>query len=297
MSSARIDVIAEIGLDRGLGVGALFKREGCVLEFLDHTALGEIAEIAAVGLVRIGGLFLRQIGEVLAGVQLLDDVLGFGFRLHRDVAGANCLLRKGGDFLVVASLDVGVGDRVGDVLLEVGVMQLSRSARYCMRFLNSGSWSSFSAAASLASSFTSMAAEGGDLLLVVGQLAQLRVEVGNGQIEFRLQDVDVADLGDNWIRLVLRAYRCLKRNKSCKAPRRQICCNSTFNIPSQLNHRLQLRESSPETAINTEWQPFTISAKSVDIIRPPLLSVHATSRPEKFPGVPIRAPEIRPGST
>lgn len=113
------DVEAEIGLHRRLGISALLKREGCVFEFLDHAAAREITEIAAFRLVRIGGLFLGEFGEILAGVELLDDVLGFVLGLDEDMTGVDFfLLRQGGDFLVVAGLDFVRRYDVDDMLLK-----------------------------------------------------------------------------------------------------------------------------------------------------------------------------------
>ena len=59
-----------------------------------HAALHEITQITAIGaagLVR--GFLLRQLFEVGAAVQLLDDVLGLVFRLGRDLAGVDFFLR------------------------------------------------------------------------------------------------------------------------------------------------------------------------------------------------------------
>jgi hypothetical protein len=71
------DVIAEVGLDRGLGVFALLELGQCVGERLDVSARRTPAEVAAIVLgPGVLGL-LGQFGELLALVEFGDDRLGF----------------------------------------------------------------------------------------------------------------------------------------------------------------------------------------------------------------------------
>jgi hypothetical protein len=51
-----------------------FQRKGRLLKLRHHLALAEIAEVAAIGArARIGRLFLGDVLELLAGIEILDD--------------------------------------------------------------------------------------------------------------------------------------------------------------------------------------------------------------------------------
>jgi hypothetical protein len=76
-------VPAGCGLDRGLGEFALLQRGDCIGERRIHVARPEPAEVAALGRgCGVGRQALGQSGEVIAGLELRDD-------LHRDVFAAN----------------------------------------------------------------------------------------------------------------------------------------------------------------------------------------------------------------
>ncbi|ENN87602.1 hypothetical protein RHSP_63246 [Rhizobium freirei PRF 81] len=231
------DVPAEIGLDRRLGVGADRQGECRVFEFLDHAAMAKVAEIAAIGLVRIRGLFLGKRCEILAAVEFLDDCLGFVLGLHQDVAGMHFfLLRQGSNFLVVASLDFIILDGVGNMRLEIGVVQLAVTQighvrleiRRLVELLGGGLLRQ--------QLDIDRSGERGDLLLVVRKLAELRIEIGNRQIKFRLMDFDIADLGDDGILGIGRKSRRLEGNDRCESNR------GKFVV---FQHKITLRWSRP----------------------------------------------------
>ena len=97
------DMPAELGLHRLRNL-SLVQFEGGFGEFRHHLLLGEVAEIAAIGLSgRVFGDFAGHLGEVLTLLQpddhRLDLVLGFlaglvvaGRRAEQDVAGMHFLL-------------------------------------------------------------------------------------------------------------------------------------------------------------------------------------------------------------
>jgi hypothetical protein len=112
-------VVAELRLHRLL--------RGLALLQLDHRLgeLGHVAgrvgpvEVAAVGArSRVLGLLLGDVLELLALLQVGDDLLGLVFLLHQDVARLVFLAAVGRHELVVLGLDLGVGHRV--LLLVVG---------------------------------------------------------------------------------------------------------------------------------------------------------------------------------
>src|SRR5690606_32307999 len=86
------DVPAEVALDRSLGVLAGFEGEGSILERLHHHPALEPAEIATgsarAGILRLPG---RDLGEVAAGVEFGDDLLGqiLLIAVDQDVPGAD----------------------------------------------------------------------------------------------------------------------------------------------------------------------------------------------------------------
>ena len=190
----------ELRLDRGLGVFALLQREGGVFEFLDHAALAEIAEVAAFRLVRVGRLGLGKLGEILAGIEVLDDRLGFVLGLDEDVPGMNFFLRR--DLLdlgVIARLDLVVGHGVDDILAEIGIVQfaLTQEGKTLLELVGV-----FDAVGlgDLGNRFhVDGSRQSGQLLLVVRKLCELRVEIGNTEIDIRLVDFLIANLGDNRI--------------------------------------------------------------------------------------------------
>ena len=116
---------AELRLHRLLGVGARLQRHRRLLEFGNHLAGTEIAEVAAVGFsAGVGGVFVGQLLEIGAVVELLDDGFRLFLRFHENVTGMNLVDGgPGGDFLVVARAHFLVGDLADDVLLDHLAMQ------------------------------------------------------------------------------------------------------------------------------------------------------------------------------
>src|SRR5262249_10925762 len=112
------------GLHRRAGVFAVLEGEGGLGEFRHHVGPGEGAQVAALGGGGSLGIFARQFGEVGVLAQLGNDVLGLGFAVNQDVAGADLLLalqvlRN----LVVAFLHRVVGELVVDRLRQIGPLQ------------------------------------------------------------------------------------------------------------------------------------------------------------------------------
>lgn len=77
--------------------------------------------------------------------------------------------------------------------------------------------------------------KGCDLLLVIGKLRQLGVEIGDGEVEFRLVDFQGADLGDDG---VIGIGRGLERNKVANARTASLLVLN-MKYPSQLHCRFQ----------------------------------------------------------
>eukprot|EP00825_Cyclidium_porcatum_P000702 TRINITY_DN10262_c0_g1_i7.p1 TRINITY_DN10262_c0_g1~~TRINITY_DN10262_c0_g1_i7.p1 ORF type:complete len:275 (+),score=26.48 TRINITY_DN10262_c0_g1_i7:215-1039(+) len=118
------DVVAEIGLDRGLGVFTLLQLAQRFAKRLDVGVRRAPAEFAALvlGARILGGL--GQFGEFLALVQLGDDGLGVFFLLDQHVAG---LVFGAAEIVLdqfVLSLQLGLADRMClDVVRQVGADQ------------------------------------------------------------------------------------------------------------------------------------------------------------------------------
>ena len=86
--------------------------EGDLVERRDHLALGEVIQVAALRGAAVLRVLLGELGEVRAGLRLLQ---------HRVDLGARLLLRRGVGLLVHPDQDVAGADRF--VLLEaVGVL-------------------------------------------------------------------------------------------------------------------------------------------------------------------------------
>ena len=116
---------AEFGLDRLLRIGADLQREGRLLEGRTHRAGTEIAEIPAGRVAaRIVRVLVGQLLEVRAGVELLDDIQRFLFRVHQNVTRLDLVHRRRlGNLLVVAGAHDGVGDLVGDLPVDQFAVQ------------------------------------------------------------------------------------------------------------------------------------------------------------------------------
>ena len=112
---------AEFGLDGLIRHFAGLHAKGRVGEGLDHRVMREITEIAAV-LGRAGVLrfFARELGEIGAALDLLDQVVRFRFGADQDMARAHFILRFvfGGE-LVVALLDLGFGELGLDAAVDI----------------------------------------------------------------------------------------------------------------------------------------------------------------------------------
>lgn len=113
------------------------------------------------------------------------------------------LLRKGRDLLVVARLDVLRRHGIDDVLLEIGTVQLALGQivqprlelRALVEFFGGG----------ILGEQLDVDGTGkrGHPLLVVRQLRELRVQIGDGDVELGLVDLETTHLGDDRISLVL----------------------------------------------------------------------------------------------
>ena len=119
------DVPAELGLDR-IGDLAGLQLERDFGEFRHHAVLGEPAEIAAFA-GRVLGEFGRDLGEILAGLDARQRLLGVVLGRQQDVAGVDFRLRRlrlGG---VVIGLVLGVVGRggLGDVAQQPSIASLS----------------------------------------------------------------------------------------------------------------------------------------------------------------------------
>jgi hypothetical protein len=118
------DVVAEVGLDRSLGVFALLQLDQRFAKRLDVGGCGAPAEFAALvlgaGILRL----LGQIGQLLALVQLGDDGLGLVFLLDQDMARLVFDAAEIALDAFVFGLQAIVADRVGlDVFGEKGADQ------------------------------------------------------------------------------------------------------------------------------------------------------------------------------
>lgn len=79
-------MVAELRLDRALDL-ADRGAEHHGVEFLDHLATAEGAQVAAVAAGRAAGVFLRHLGEVGAVLDGGLQFVGLGFGRDQDVAG------------------------------------------------------------------------------------------------------------------------------------------------------------------------------------------------------------------
>src|SRR5260370_3390755 len=87
------DVVAELGLDRGVGEFALLEGEGGVGELLHHVCLLEPAKIAAFGArCLVGRLFLGELVEGAAFLEVGDQRLGLVLGRDQDMAGVYLFL-------------------------------------------------------------------------------------------------------------------------------------------------------------------------------------------------------------
>src|SRR5499427_7495665 len=82
------DVPAELRLHR-IGELSGIHLEGDIGKFGHHLIFGEVAEIAALGGTGILGLFLGQLGEIGAALELFENGLRFIFAFDQDVARAH----------------------------------------------------------------------------------------------------------------------------------------------------------------------------------------------------------------
>ncbi len=111
-------VVAELGLHRRSG-GLALVQFGHGFRELRHVAAGiGPVQIAAVGArARVLGLLLGDFVELAALVQAGNDRLGLFFLFHKDMACLVFLAAVGGLELVVLGLDLGVGDRIGFLVI------------------------------------------------------------------------------------------------------------------------------------------------------------------------------------
>ncbi len=126
------DVVAVLRANEPGGLSRL-QREGSLVELGDGRAVLEEAELAALLLAAgIVGVLLRQLGEVAAVVELIENVLGLGLGggvslgvvavdLDEDVADLDLVVDLVVlQVLVVVLLNFGVGD-LRSALGEIGV--------------------------------------------------------------------------------------------------------------------------------------------------------------------------------
>ena len=115
---------AELRLDRLLGVLSRLQREGSLLEGRHHLPLAEEAEVAAIRPGRARRLLLGDGLEISAALEFLDDRFGLLLGLQEDVPRMHLLARwHRGDLLVVARLELVLGDVRNAILGEIGVVQ------------------------------------------------------------------------------------------------------------------------------------------------------------------------------
>ena len=117
-------MIAELRLDRRLGVLALLQLEGGFGEFRHHLVLGEPAKIATGRLGSgIVALVLGDRGEVAALLQVGDHRFCLILGLHEDVLGVHLILRLLVlEELVVACLDLVIGDGGAHVAAQIDLL-------------------------------------------------------------------------------------------------------------------------------------------------------------------------------
>ena len=90
--------------------------------------LGQLAIL--LGAARVGGVLLRQLGEVPTVAQLFEDALGLGLVLDQDVACRRLGTEARLGILLVERLDVSVtdldvlGDLLGDAVLQDALADL-----------------------------------------------------------------------------------------------------------------------------------------------------------------------------
>ncbi|MNR98448.1 hypothetical protein D3C72_296530 [compost metagenome] len=184
------------------------------------------------------------------------------------------LLRKGCDFLVVASLDFGIGRCFDDMLAEESVMQLAiadigHALLEIFRLVDA-----FGKRAAGEKLDVDRTGKSRDLLLLVRQLGKLRVEVLHRKIEFRLGDRERADLGNN--RIFLRECGSLERDRGDDGRR-----DEKFVTQHKLPFAW-MPVSGFGSGLNPSQTPecgHSVSAATVDIIRTPsYLSRNLASR-------------------
>ena len=115
---------SELGLHR-VGNLALLQLEDDLFELRNHLTVAEVAEIAAVVLrARILRVFLRELGEIRAFVELRLELFGLLFGFDQDMACRNFLFRLQKLHLIVIDLArIRVADRTLDDLLEIQLSQ------------------------------------------------------------------------------------------------------------------------------------------------------------------------------
>ena len=118
------DVVAELGLDGGLGELSWLEGEGRGGEFRHHVALLEETQIAAVLRARVLAILLGEGGEVGTLVELVDDLFRLVLGGHQDVLGMHLgLAGFVGDLGIVFGVQGRVGHRRSDVTAQDGVLQ------------------------------------------------------------------------------------------------------------------------------------------------------------------------------
>ena len=129
------DVVAELRRDHVADLPGL-ELEGDLVERRHHLPLGEVIQVAALRGAAVLRVLLRELGEVAAGLRLLQ---------HRVDLGARLLLGRGVGLLVDADQDVAGADRfvlleaIGILLVEVLGLEIARAGQR-RRFRPPSAW-------------------------------------------------------------------------------------------------------------------------------------------------------------
>src|SRR5690606_30611882 len=274
---------AELGLHRLLGVGADFEGKGSLLEFRNHTALAEVAEVAALGSSAVLGLLLGDGLKVATSVELGDDRLGLFLGADDDVAGADRVVRH----------------RLCDVLLDVGAVQraVAQHRHAALELVGLGEAGTFGLVGHQAD--LDDRRESGSAALLGRKLSELLLEVSHRDLQVGLGDRLTIDGCHDCIGRRVGRLVSLRSRRSSESEHGG--CNTDADdrqAAEGVNHSGVSSMGSAGTDVDPSNQPKCgdfplagLGSRSVDIAcGPSYLSFHLASRRVFTGAIPVSRP-------